>query len=113
MSDSRRQAICPRLPRSCLVSQGLDRQAVHLPDEFPRHRFELFQDWGGFVKLCAGRKILQVAREIAGDRRKLRKQAAEFVSRFAKARGVLVAQGVSDRCQVLRDSRLERLAHFP
>jgi hypothetical protein len=39
--------------------------------------------------------------------------AAAFVSRFAKAQGVLVAQGVSLRHQVRRDSRLERLTHFP
>jgi hypothetical protein len=96
-----------------LVAQTLDGDAVHLLEEFPYYRFELFQDWGRIVKLCASRKILQVAREIAGDRRKLRKQAAAFMSRFAKAQGIVVAQGVSDRRQVLRDSRLQRLAHFP
>lgn len=97
----------------CLVAQGLDGDAVHLSEEFPGDRLELFQDSGGFVKLCAGPKILQVAREIARDRRKLRKHAAAFVSRFPKAKCVLVVQCVSDRRQVLRDSRLERLTHFP
>jgi hypothetical protein len=44
-----------------MVAQGLDGHAVHLPHEFPGGRFQLLQDLGGFVKLCAGRRILQVA----------------------------------------------------
>ena len=37
------------------MAQGLDGDPVYLLDEFLCHRFELFQDGGGFIKLCAGR----------------------------------------------------------
>jgi hypothetical protein len=69
----------------------------------------LFQDGGGFIKPRAGRQILQIAREIAGDRRKLREHAAAFVSRFAQARRVLITQRVPERGKMLWDSRGERL----
>ena len=96
-----------------MTAQGLDGDPVYLLDEFLCHRFKLFQDGGGFIKLCAGRKILQAAREIAGGRRKLREHAAALVSRFAQARRVLVTQRVPERGKMLRDARGERLTHFP
>ena len=96
-----------------MTAQGLDGDPVYLLDEFLCDRFKLFQDGGGFIKLCAGRQILQAAREIAGGRRKLREHAAAFVSRFAQARGVLVTQRVPERGKMLRDARGERLTHFP
>ena len=77
-----------------LMAQGFDGDPVYLLDEFVCYRFKLFQDGGGFIKLCAGRQLLQVAREIAGGRRKLREHAAAFVSRFAQARRVLITQRV-------------------
>jgi hypothetical protein len=67
----------------CLTAQGLDGDLVNLLDEFLCYRFKLFQDGPGFIKLCAGRQILQATREIARGRRKLREHAAAFVSRFA------------------------------
>ena len=39
----------------CLTAQGLDGDPVYLLDEFRCHRFKLFQDGGGFIKLSAGR----------------------------------------------------------
>ena len=97
--------------RFCLTAQGLDGDPVYLLDEFLCHRFQLLQDGGGFVKLSAGRKVLQAAREIAGGRRKLREQAAAFVSRFAQARRVLVTQRMPERGKVLRDAHLPGLAY--
>src|SRR5205807_9121973 len=57
-------------------------------------------------------KILQAAREIAGDRRKLREHSAAFVSRFAQTPGVLVTQRLLERGKMLRDACGERLTHF-
>jgi hypothetical protein len=95
-----------------LAAQGLDGDSVRLFDEFICYRFKLFQDGGGCVKPRGGRKILQIAREIAGDGRKLREQTATFVGRFAQSRGVLVTQRVPECGQMFRDARNERLAHF-
>ena len=39
----------------CLTTQGLDGDPVYLLDEFMCYRFKLFQEGGGFLKLCAGR----------------------------------------------------------
>jgi ribose 5-phosphate isomerase B len=39
----------------CLTAQGLDGDPVYLLDEVLCHRFKLFQDGGGFMKLSAGR----------------------------------------------------------
>jgi hypothetical protein len=39
----------------CLTAQALDGDPVYLLDEFLCYRFKLFQDGGGFIKLCAGR----------------------------------------------------------
>jgi len=38
-----------------LTVQDLDGDPVYLLDEFLCYRFKLFQDRGGFIKLCAGR----------------------------------------------------------
>jgi len=97
----------------CLTAQGRDGDSVYLFDEFLCYRFKLFQDGGGFIKLCASRNILQAARKVAGGRRKLREHAAAFVSRFAKARRVLVTQRVPERGKMLRHACGERLTHFP
>jgi hypothetical protein len=78
------------VPTFSLAAQGLDGDSVCLLDELIRDRFKLFQDGGGFIKPRAGRKILQISREIAGDRRKLREHAAAFVGRFAQARPSLI-----------------------
>lgn len=39
----------------CLTAQGLDGDPVYLLDQFLCYGFKLFQDGGGFIKLCAGR----------------------------------------------------------
>jgi hypothetical protein len=96
----------------CLTAQGLDGQPVYLLNEFMRYRFKLFQDMGGLIKPCAGRNILQTARKVASDRRKLREHAAALVSRFAQARRVLITQPVPERGKMLRDASGERLTHF-
>ena len=93
------------------TAQGLDGDPVYLLDEFLCHRFKLFQDGGGFIKLCAGRQLLQAAREIARGRREFREHAAAFVSRFAQPRGVLVTQRVPERGKMLRDARYKSLTH--
>jgi hypothetical protein len=48
---------CPRVfvQTLCLTTQGLDGDPVYLLDEFMCYRFKLFQEGGGFLKLCAGR----------------------------------------------------------
>ena len=97
----------------CLTSQGLDGDPVYLLDEFMCYRFKLFQEGGGFIKPCASRNILQAARKVAGNRRKLREHAAAFVSRFAQAWRVLVTQRVPERGKMLRHARGERPTHFP
>ena len=42
-----------------MTAQGLHGNPVYLLDEFLCYRFKLFQDGGGFFKLCAGRELLQ------------------------------------------------------
>src|SRR5262249_20510635 len=49
-----------------LVRRYLTATRDYPLDEFLCYRFKLFQDGGGFIKLCASRKVLQAAREIAG-----------------------------------------------
>ena len=80
-----------------LATQSLNGDPVYLLDEFMCYGFKLFQDGGGFIKVCAGRQLLQAAREIAGGRRKLREHAAAFMSRFAQARRVSITQRLPER----------------
>ena len=49
-----------------LTAQGLDGDPIHLLDEFMCYRVEVFQEAGGFIKLRAGRQLLQTAREVTG-----------------------------------------------
>ena len=53
-------------PTFCLTAQGLDGDPIYLLDEFMCCRVKLFQDAGSFIKLRAGRQLLQAAREVAG-----------------------------------------------
>ncbi|HEX4592476.1 MAG TPA: hypothetical protein VH120_21280 [Gemmataceae bacterium] len=69
------------------------------------HRFEPLHERTCLVELALRRAVLQSAREVASDRRKLRRHSAAFVSRFAQARRVLITQRVSERGQMLRDAR--------
>ena len=96
-----------------MTAQALNGNPVYLFHQFLCDRFKLIQEGGDVIKACAGRQILQVAREVAGDRRKLREHATGFVSRFAQARRILVTQRVPERGKMLRDVRGERLTHFP
>ena len=68
-----------------LTTQSLNGDPVYLLGEFLCYRFKLFQEGGGFIRPCASRNILQAARKVAGDRRKLREHSAAFVSGFAQA----------------------------
>jgi len=63
-----------------LTAQLLDGDPIELLEELIDCRFKLLQDGSGISKLCTGRKILEIACEIAGDRRELRERAAAFVS---------------------------------
>ena len=101
------------VPTFCLASQGLHGDPVCLLDEFLCYCFKLFQEGGGFLKLCAARNVLQTTGEVTGHGGKLREHAAAFVSRFAQARRVLVPQRVPQPSKMLRDARGERLTHFP
>ena len=96
-----------------LTAQGLDGDPIHLLDEFMCYRVEVFQEAGGFIKLRAGRQLLQAAREVASHGGKLREHAAAFVSRFTQAQRVLATQRVPQPAKMFRDARGERLTHFP
>ena len=76
------------VPTFCLASQGLHGDPVCLLDEFLCYCFKLFQEGGGFLKLCAARNVLQMTGEVAGHGGKLREHAAAFVSRFTQAQRV-------------------------
>ena len=95
------------------MEQFLDGDPIDLLDEFMCCPFKLFQAGSGVIKLYTGRKILQIACEIAGGPGKLREHSAAFVSRLAQARRVLVTQRLSERGKMLRDARRESLTHFP
>src|SRR5260370_15303041 len=96
-----------------MMAQGLYVLLVNLLDDIVCYRFKLYQERPDFIKLCAGRQLLQVAREIAGGRRKLREHATALVSRFAQSRRVPVTQRVPERGKLLWDARGERLTHLP
>ena len=74
---------CPRRLPADHWTEGRPAAAPRQPGQVDGHRFHLFQYGAGFLERSAGRNVFQVAGPITGDRRKLRKQAAEFVSRFA------------------------------
>ena len=68
------------VPTFCLASQGLHGDPVCLLDEFLCYCFKLFQEGGGFLKLCAARNVLQMTGEVTGHGGKLREHAAAFVT---------------------------------
>ena len=78
----------------------------------PRSLSSFSRIFGRVFELCAGRNILQVAREVAGNTREFREQTAAFMCGFAQLRGIIVAQSGSDCRQVFRDSLPAGLAHF-
>src|SRR5437870_8126317 len=88
-----------------LLPKNVDREPACQPAEFGRTLVKLLHDEESFLEQSASREILQAAREIAGDRRKLREHSAAFVSRFAQAPGVLVTQRLLERGKMLRDAR--------
>ncbi len=68
--------------------------------------------FGAFSSCAPAARILQVAREVAGNTREFREQTAAFMCGFAQLRGIIVAQSGSDCRQVFRDSLPAGLAHF-
>ena len=78
-------ARCPvTVARSAgLVSQRLDRQAVHMLDELPRHRFELFHQGPSLFELATRRLIFEVRRHGTDHGGKRRHRPTKLVSRLA------------------------------
>src|SRR6516225_10166590 len=76
---------CPvgAVGRLRLLPKRFDGELPGQPGQFGRTLVKLFHDGEGFLEQSAGRQVLQVGRQIAGDRGERRKHATELVSRFA------------------------------
>src|SRR6516225_6981551 len=94
------------------MAQLLDADPIYLLEELLCRRFKLLKNGNGLVKLCAGRKVFQTARQVAGGRRKFREHATTFVSRFSQARPIPAAQGLLQRGKMLWHARGKRTTHF-
>ncbi|HKI35667.1 MAG TPA: hypothetical protein VKA46_27675 [Gemmataceae bacterium] len=96
----------------CLVAQGFDGDAVHLLEEFRADRFELFQDWRGFVK--SSRSLIMPSRLSAPDLTVFRHRRWSSVSGMSRTRSVMprmAFMGVRMSWLTLaRNSSLARLA---